>query len=161
MYRLKEVPLSDKKIELVSEIVAAIELIEYKQDYVRKNHIKHPLTDAFVSILAVLVRHPKGLTIKEISERLNISSSAVVQQLDTPSGLKMIERKDLSGDKRNTIAFISANGKRYIRENRKEHVLAYYNEIYSVLDDEEMRKLNDLLQKVADHIQPKQNNKKK
>ena len=154
MYRLNDVQLSDKKIALVSEIVAAIELIEYRQDFVRKNRIKHPLTDAFVNVLAVLVRHPKGLTIKDISERLNISSSAVVQQLDTPSGLKMIERKDLSGDKRNTFAYISKNGKRYIRENRKEHVAQYDNEIYSVLDEDELRKLNELLQKVADHIQP-------
>lgn len=161
MHRLKDALPECRKVQQLSEIVTAVELIEHKLNEIRKSLKKQPFTDAQISLMSLLIRNPKGISIKEISEALHISSSAVVQQIESFGKLKMIDRKQSKSDKRTTIAFIGKEGKRYIRENLEKYTSQYDERIFKILTEKEIDNLNEILQKVADYIQPKQNNKKK
>ncbi len=144
-----------EKAQKISALVIDLEVIDRKLVQIRAEITKNPLTQKQLDLIGLLIRNPKGLTIKDIAEELGVTSSAVVQTIDSFGERKLIARRTDSKDKRSSIAYISERGQRYIRDNLEEFAKEYNDRLFGALSPEEFDQFVDLAHRVVKYSDSK------
>ena len=90
-------------------------------------------------------------TVKDISEDLSMTSSAVTQLVDGLVHSRYVVRKVNENDRRKVALTLSAKSTQNI-ERMKKHMLEHMLNAFSVLNDTEFEQLFKLNKKVADSL---------
>lgn len=90
-------------------------------------------------------------TVKDISQDLNMTSSAVTQLIDGLVRSRYVLRKIQENDRRKVALTLSAKSTQNI-ERMKKHMLRHMLNAFSVLNDREFEQLFKLNKKVADSL---------
>jgi len=144
-----------EKAQKISGLVIDLEVIDRKLVQIRAEITKNPLTQKQLDLIGLLIRNPKGLTIKDIAEELGVTSSAVVQTIDSFGERKLIARRTDSKDKRSSIAYISERGQQYIKDNLEEFAKEYNDRLFGALSPEELDQFVDLAHRVVNYSDSK------
>lgn len=91
------------------------------------------------------------MTIKEISQGLNITSSAATQLVEGLSRKHFIERKTDPEDRRVVHVVLSKDGAVKFQSLRKTHLQMIAN-LFGSLEDQELKFLIDITKKIISHI---------
>jgi DNA-binding MarR family transcriptional regulator len=115
----------------------------------------HSFTDGQISLsqLVVLriVSQEDGISIKDISGKLGITSSAVTQLVDGLVNREYLKREGSLEDRRALRLFLSAQGKVMIETMRLKGLKKLFS-IFNALDDEEFAKYCELNKKIVGNI---------
>lgn len=94
-----------------------------------------------------LLSQESPLSIKELSKKLNVTSGAVTQFVDTLETTKLITKLSNPVDKRSRLVHLSATADRELNIFQKEYIEGI-GILFEVLTPGELRELERLLEKV-------------
>lgn len=143
-----------EKAQKISNLVIDLDIIDRKLHCIRADVTTNPLSQKQLDVMGLLVRNPKGLTIKKMASLLNVSSSAVVQVIDSFDQRKYIAKRTADDDKRSSIAYISERGQQYIKDNLEEFTREYDEKLFSAITVEEFDQLCELVHRIVVHSEP-------
>jgi DNA-binding MarR family transcriptional regulator len=139
------------RAKLIEQLIESFHAIRHKlvldsNSFTGDDHIS-------LSQLVVLriVSEYDGISIKEISGKLGITSSAVTQLVDGLVNKGYTRREGSLEDRRSLRVFLSSSGKEKINTLRLKGLKKLYS-IFNVLDDEELETYCDLNRKIVDKI---------
>jgi DNA-binding MarR family transcriptional regulator len=95
-------------------------------------------------LMAQLDRHPQGLKMRELSERLMVTGGNVTGLTDRLVAEGLVERHEDASDRRAYSVRLTAEGRRQFREMAREHE-DWVIEIFGGLDGPEQARLFDSL----------------
>lgn len=107
---------------------------------------KNVLTKQQSEILFLLSQEPKGLSVKELAERLRVTSGAITQFIDVLVEKKLVSRKEDSVDRR-ILRLVLTNK---AVDNFKEFEDEYFRNVagfFRELTDAEIETLSSILEK--------------
>jgi DNA-binding MarR family transcriptional regulator len=124
--------------------------------------IKHSLAEGFMAqkdssvtpsqgFVLHFVAKKKKSTVKEIAEKLGITSSATTQLIDGLVRNDILERKEDPDDRRAVNLTLSATGKKKVAY-MKEKGMEKMKEIFNPLSNEELETYLKLNQKIAENL---------
>ena len=97
-----------------------------------------------------IVSHNPECTVKTISGKMQISSSAATQLVDKLVENGYVIRKENAGDRREvTLSLADKTGSEV--ESLKKQALERVNKVFEALDDSELEKFVELLKKISDN----------
>lgn len=143
-----------EKAEQISNLVIDLDIIDRKLHVIRSEVTTNPLTKKQLEVMGLLVRNPDGLTIKEIANILKVSSSAVVQVIDSFDQRKYIAKRTHKSDKRASVAYISERGEQYIKDNLEEFTREYDQRLFRALTPEEFGQLCEYVHRIVVFTEP-------
>lgn len=114
-----------------------------------QNHITH--SQWFVLIM---IEHSKKTSIKDIAEKMEISSSAATQFVDGLVQSGYVIRQEAPEDRRSVRLELSPKGKKHIATS-KEKRIAEMAEIFEALTDRELEELVRLHKKITSKFSDK------
>lgn len=117
------------------------------QDASKKDHVKQGLNPTEFAVLELLY-HKGDQPIQAIGKRILIASSSITYVVDKLVEKNLVKRRACPTDRRVTYAVITVEGKKLMEDIFPLHV-EKIEEIFSVLTDEEIINLIDLLKKVG------------
>lgn len=124
-----------------------------------ERRIRQELRSEFTStlprfdLLAQLQRHPDGLKMRELSNRLMVTSGNITGLADQLEREGMIERLAQSGDRRATLLRLTALGHQRFAQMAHSHE-SWVVELCSGLSRSEMRQLHQLLGQLKRGMSP-------
>jgi DNA-binding MarR family transcriptional regulator len=95
-------------------------------------------------LMAQLDRHPGGLKMRELSDRLMVTGGNVTGLTDRLVGEGLVERRDDPGDRRTSTVALTAAGQRQFRTMARAHE-AWVAELFSGLSAAQQGQLFELL----------------
>ena len=102
-------------------------------------------------VLAWLVRAGKsGLRMSDLASRVVLSPSGVTRAVDQLEGRGFVERCAFEGDKRGSIATLTAEGRAFLRKATRVHLEGLRKHFLNHLSRTDMRQLATALEKVLD-----------
>jgi len=107
-------------------------------------------------LVGILVRYPKGISIKELARIIKVSSSAVTQRVESLEKLKLVERHSSPMDNRYVNLQLSKKAHMLLRKSLPSFSRQVDEHYFHVLDDGELKEFEGLLAKIAHIIEPKQ-----
>lgn len=107
-----------------------------------QNHITH--SQWFV---LTMIQHFKKLSIKDIAEKMEMSSSAATQLVDGLVQVGLVTRREDPKDRRLVQLELSPKGKKHITATKNEHINEMA-EIFDALTDEELEEFVRLHKKI-------------
>ncbi len=140
--------------KLIEEIMASFHALRNKM-HARMSHPanKGRITYSQLFVLVIIEQHHK-IGIKEISAKLNISSSAATQLVNGLVANGYVTRRADAQDRRALQLELSAKGHRYI-VNQKNKRMKIFAELFSALSDRELTTYLALHQKLLPKISVK------
>lgn len=113
---------------------------------------RHAITRPQFNILRILRgSHPTPLTFSALNERLIEKNPDITRLLDRLETMGFVERERGKEDRRQVFSAITQSGQSLLKIVDKE-VLVLEKSMMAGLNEEEMRTLNELLQRVRDRI---------
>jgi len=138
--------------QLMAEIVA--DMANMRRWFVGAHATSVPAkgspTRAQIGIMYILA-HAGPMTLKELAERMCMSSSAGTQLVDGLVRSKLLRRTEDPKDRRKTYLSLADAGKKKLKEMHKVH-LAYSTKLFTVLDDKELLAWRDLQRKITSQL---------
>lgn len=124
--------------------------------------IKHQLAEGFIfpkdspitpaqGFVLHFIAKSKESSVKEIAEKMRVTSSAATQLSDALVKNGFLERKEDKDDRRAVSLTLSAEGKKKVLY-MKERGMEKMKELFSPLSDAEMETYLKLNQKIADNL---------
>ncbi|MDQ7094840.1 MarR family transcriptional regulator [Desulfosporosinus sp. PR] len=108
---------SDKKVEIAAEVVQSFMTIsKVLVKYTQQNATSLGLTLQQMGILNTIYSSP-GITLKEITEKLQLSKSTVSVNVDDLVNAKLVERKTSAEDRREINLNLTAEGEELARKS--------------------------------------------
>jgi DNA-binding MarR family transcriptional regulator len=122
-----------------------------------------PLSPPQANILFNIAHHPKGLSVKELAEFTGVTPGAITQFVDTLVQKGLVAREGDLEDRRVVRLKVTKLAIDQFERFRKEH-LASFTTLFEVLNDDEMKQLITLFDKIAStqngkekyHVEPDQ-----
>ena len=105
-------------------------------------------------LLGILLRHSRGITVKEIARITKITSSAATQRVEQLEKRGLIERRISTRDNRYVTIQLSLLGRRRVARHLILFSQRLDNSCMHVLSDHELLQLHALLTKVAHNLEP-------
>jgi MarR family 2-MHQ and catechol resistance regulon transcriptional repressor len=137
--------------KLIEEIMASFHAMRNKMySHVAQSGSKDCITHSQLFVLAIIEQH-RNIGIKEISKKLNISSSAATQLVDGLVENGYVIRKADSKDRRALQLDLSTKGRRHItglKNKRTKTMVA----LFDVLNDKELEIYLNLHRKILSKI---------
>ena len=123
--------------KLVEEIIASFHAIKNKMHpRIMQLGGKGSITHSQLFVLAIIEQH-HDIGVKEISKKLNISSSATTQLIDALVNNGYVIRKTDSKDRRALLLGLSTKGQKHIA-NLKNKRIKMISDLFDVLTDKEL-----------------------
>lgn len=107
-------------------------------------------------LVGILMRHPRGISIKELAHIIKVSSSAITQRVETLEKLKLVERHSSPKDNRYVNLLLSKKAHGILKKSLPSFSKQVDKHYLHVLNDDELQQFEGLLAKVAHTIEPKQ-----
>jgi MarR family transcriptional regulator, organic hydroperoxide resistance regulator len=107
-------------------------------------------------LVGILLRHPRGISVKELARIIKVSSSAITQRVETLEKLKLIERHSSPMDNRYVSLLLSKKAHTILRKSLPSFSKQVDKHYLHILDDSELKQFEGLLAKIAHVIEPKQ-----
>jgi len=107
---------------------------------------KNALTKQQSEILFLLSQEPSGLSVKELADRLRVTSGAITQFIDVLVEKKLVSRKEDSADRRVLRLILTSKA----RNNFKDFEDEYFRNVagfFGRLTDTEIETLSSILEK--------------
>lgn len=124
---------------------------QYILDVLKRDMRNYNLNENEFTVLELLYnRGPQ--TIQNISNRILIASSSLTYVLDRLEAKKLVQRENSAKDKRIIIASMTDKGNEMMQTSFGTHELFIEN-IFSVLDDEELQEYITLMKKIGFNAQ--------
>lgn len=127
-------------------------LIERIRCVIRGMHVGHPFGELMlgkpqISILFSLAREKKGLSVKELAEKLNVTSGAITQFIDGLVEKKLVKRQEDLKDRR-IMKILLTNSAEYKFKDFKKKYFKSVSPLFDNLTDDEITQLIGLLNKI-------------
>lgn len=94
-----------------------------------------------------LLSQESPLSIKEISQRLNVTSGAVTQIVDALEVIGLVEKQDNPTDKRSRLVHLTDIANQELNQFQKDYIESVGG-VFNVLNHDELAELERLLRKV-------------
>jgi DNA-binding MarR family transcriptional regulator len=107
-------------------------------------------------LVGILLRHPHGISIKELARIIRVSSSAITQRVESLEKHKLVERHISTMDNRYVKLLLSKKALAILRKTLPVFARDVDKHYLHVLDDGELKQFESLLAKIAHIIEPKQ-----
>ncbi len=143
--------------KLIEEIIAGYHAIKNKMHarLWQSGNNKDCITHSQIFVLSIIAEN-NNIGIKEISEKLSISSSASTQLVDGLVENGYAVRKASAKDRRALHLEISAKGRKYLNQFKNKR-LKVVSTLFDVLTDSELRAYLALNKKILSNILDKHN----
>ena len=102
-------------------------------------------------LMAQLERHPDGLKMKELSQRLMVTGGNVTGITDQLEGEGLVERLEVEGDRRAYRVRLTPKGRRHFSEMAQAHE-AWIVQAFAALSPRDIDAMYSLLGKVKQHF---------
>lgn len=148
--------MTEKKITRVKEIGRVMNNIAVlrRESIQRVEEIPGAPAPAQRELIGILLRHPKGITIKDIARIARVTSSAATQRVEVLERMGVAVRNSLPYDNRVVSVALTSLGKKKAEGKLKRFAQSLDRSCLHVLDDEELKILNSLLTKVSQVLEP-------
>lgn len=135
------------RLQLIEEILLSFHVIRNitkakATSLGHQNHITH--SQWFVLII---IQHFKKLSIKDIAQKLEMSSSAATQLVDGLVQVNLVMRQEDSKDRRLVKLELSPKGRKHLAATKKKRI-AEMAEIFDALTDKELEEFVRLHKKI-------------
>ncbi len=107
-------------------------------------------------LVGILLRHPRGINVKELARILRVSSSAITQRVEGLEKLQLVERHSSPMDNRYVSLSLSKKAHILLRKSMPSFSKQVDKHYLHVLDDAELKQFEELLAKIAHVIEPRQ-----
>jgi DNA-binding MarR family transcriptional regulator len=127
-------------------------LIEKIRCVIRGMHVGHPFGELTlgkpqIGILFSLARDKNGLSVKELAEKLNVTSGAITQFIDGLVEKKLVNREEDSKDRRIMKILLTKNAEDKFKDFKKNYFKSV-SPLFDNLKDAEITQLITLLNKI-------------
>jgi DNA-binding MarR family transcriptional regulator len=129
---------------LVERMMSIMRLVRHSSPPPREP----PLSPPQANILFNIAHHPDGLSVKELAEFTGVTPGAITQFVDTLVQKGLVSREGDLADRRVVRLKVTKLAIDQFERFRKEH-LASFSKLFEVLNDEEMKVLINLFEKIA------------
>lgn len=142
------------RIEAGSSIMRSFAVLRRKSTQIMRTWTTK-YSDSQRELIGILARRSvSGMSIKEIAQVLQVSSSAATQQVDSLDKLGYIERHPSKKDGRSVRIYLSEKANKHLAANIPEFIDEIEEAFLKTLTDRELARLDTLLKKVADQLDP-------
>ena len=105
-------------------------------------------------VLVFLSESPqRALRMCDLAGRLQVSPSGLTRRLDGLVRSGLVERRGSDSDRRVMLAALTTKGVRVLEESAPIHVASVRRRMIDLLDDDELRVLADVFQKIRDALE--------
>jgi DNA-binding MarR family transcriptional regulator len=105
-------------------------------------------------VLVFLSEAPdRSLRMCDLATRLQLSPSGLTRRLDGLVRAKLVERRGSHSDRRVMLAALTAKGLRLLEDSAPVHVASVRQRMIDLLDDEELRVIARVFQKIRDGLE--------
>ncbi len=137
--------ISKDRLRLWLRLLKATRLMSAElRDRLREGH---ETTLPRFDVMSALYRHEKGLRMSDLSSVLKVSNGNVTGIVNRLATEGYIVRVPVRGDRRATVVRLTRKGREHFAELAALHE-GWVDELFGVLDPEETRRANDLLNKL-------------
>lgn len=98
-----------------------------------------------------VIGHRKNLRMKELAERLGVTTGTLTVGVDNLEKLDLVARKPHETDRRSYFVVLTGKGKKMFEEHHRFHE-DFTNEISTELSDNEIETFSRLLDKILDKM---------
>ncbi len=120
-------------------IIDSVRIINHTaNNFVKAEIARGGLTTPQINVLMELVSFD-GLSVKELSQRLNLSHSTVSGIIDRLESREFVERKQDSNDGRYTRIYLSARVNDYVKNNLIQRYTPFIDAMYKATPDERIK----------------------
>lgn len=139
-----------KRTESIEEIFETFHIIKHRlaEGFVFPKD--SPITPAQGFVLHFIAKS-NGSSVKEIAEKMRVTSSAATQLIDVLVKNGFLERKEDTEDRRVALLTLSAEGKKKIAYTKKKG-MEKMKELFNPLSDAEMETYLRLNRKIAQNL---------
>ena len=127
------------------DAMARIGVMHHKHEHQPKDLPPH----GQMGVLFV-VSHQGPISIKDISQRFGMTSSAATQLVTSLVKAGLLARKEDDSDRRKVGIILTAQGKK-ILEKAKEHRMNKMSKMFATLSDTELEQLGKIQAKIVEH----------
>lgn len=139
-----------KRTESIEEIFETFRVIKHQMAEGFVFPKDSPITPAQGFVLHFIAKS-KESSVKEIAEKMRVTSSAATQLIDALVKNGFLERKEDAEDRRVALLTLSSKGKKKIAYT-KEKGMEKMKELFSPLNDTEMETYLRLNRKIAENL---------
>jgi DNA-binding MarR family transcriptional regulator len=130
--------------EKIAKEFAELKRLLFRATY---NRLEPTISSSQGELLFLVASH-QSQTMKELATKLGVSSGAITQLVDGLAVHHLLERKHDEHDRRIVRISLSTYGSKQLSKLKKEHFQSF-KECLSVLDEKDLNKLHEILQKLT------------